>query len=249
MRAVLGWTVLVVGLLAIDTWTSTFLPYDDDGVFPDFGSLFVSLAVAGIVFAAAIRREALIEPLPEQGVTRVLARASVPLGTLAAVAFMHWLRNCLAGAEPAMLIHFAVVAAFAGVGAVSFFAARKQRVAVSTAGCGMLSFAVAGLLLTVANAAMGFRTWNDARDFAGGSPYCLMTYGGFEHRREAHEPWELSPLVNRYYGVWAIRKTPFLVVGDGPHKGVYRFFPDKWRGERDRPQCSPRRTSIGQVAS
>lgn len=241
VRATLGWIVFLIGLLAIDSWTSTVEPYDDDGVFPDPAPLVLAAWAVVLTIAVLIRREAFLSGSGNGG-DRYQARSwSIPLAALASVAAMHWLRNWLAGAEPAELVHLIVIASLLVVLLLAgwWIVRRTARLAIPARIAAV--FAATGLVLISSNIVMGFRMWDEARRFADGRPYCVMTYGGFESRRVAQDGWDLSPLVDRQYGVWAISKTPFMAVQEQDAIRSFRYFHDRWIdvSRSDDPHCLP----------
>ena len=238
-RAAVGWVIFVIGLIFIDFWTSSVNPYDDDGVGPDPSSLVLSVWVIVVIIAIGVRRDALF-PTEAAPPRHPALCWSIPFGALASVAFVHWLRNRLAGAEPAAWVHGGVMAVFVLVILIAGWAAVRSVGRMVPSLRAVLAFAVVGLLLVSANVIMGFRLRQQAQEFAAGRPYCMMTYGGFETKRVARNGWEMSPLVNRHHGVWAVSKTLFLTVREKAGTRSYRYFNGDWRDVTHRtPDCRP----------
>lgn len=251
-RATVGWVIFVIGLLVVDYWTASVQPYDDDGVFPDPSILVFTAWGVTLAIAIAARGEALFGS--RAGPPRHPALSwSIPFGALAGVVFLHWLRNRLAGIKPAEWVHAAVIAAFTAIILAAAWALARNALRFTTPLWVIMSFSTACLVLTAANAAMGFWMWQHAREFAAGKPYCVIayrdfpvTYGNFgKNKRFARSGWDLSPLVNRRYGVWAVRKTPFMVVREEAGTKSYRYFLGKWDDvtgwdeEYYTPDCQP----------
>lgn len=227
VKAAAGWIIFFVGLVFIDYKSSSVAPFDDDGAFPDPSSFLLTGWTMATVIAIAVRREALVESLSDSRY-RAFLNWTVPIGALLGVGFSHWLRNRLAGAEPAAEIHVVVASGFLLVLGVTHRLRRFENLRETA-----MAFAITGLLLVAANIQMGFSIARKAETLAAGRPFCLMTYGGWETRRRAQNGWDLSPLVNRHYGVWAVRKTPFLTIKEGDALASYRYFWSKWDNVTD----------------
>ena len=88
----------------------------------------------------------------------------------------------------------------------------------------------------------GFDLWSKARAEAGGAPHCVLAHAGNERSRQARSGWDLSPLVNRRWGIWAPSKGPVLVVRDGEAVRAYRRINGKWSSveEGRTVRCRPR---------
>lgn len=241
IRAVAGWGFLAAGLVFMLDYVQHPAPYDDD--FMDFN---LGLALGGvwaitIAGALAIRRPPLDpEPVAEQSTALQWAQCwSIPIAFLFAAAFLHWLSNRLAGGSPAWLIHLWVLLLPLGLILVALRRSGwrvKDMAALRRFG---LALPAAFALLVLWDVDKGFEAWSEARTFAAGRPYCLMTYGGFEHRREARSGWDLSPLVDRHYGNWAVGKTPSLVVATDMGPATYRFRGSWSNATRESPPCRP----------
>jgi hypothetical protein len=245
-RAVTGWVLLGIGLLVIELKSATASPFDDDGVGFEFGMLFVLWWTLSVLPALLIRHRALLQGPGDEGRSvgmRWLRDWAVPLGLLFAAVFLHWLGNRIAGASPAWLVHVLLGATACGCAAGVVWRCGWRFVALSPAS--RLAFAVPAAIavLVVYNASAGFGMWSRARQFAGGAPWCAMTYGGFQHERGARSGWDLSPLVNRRYGSWAVGKAGFLVVGVGADAVSYRWFQSRFQqAGRIEPGCVPEGT-------
>lgn len=240
-RAVTGWALLIVGVLMIDSHIATPHPYDDDGVDIGFGAMVQVIWVLTLPMALLLRSRALLEF--QNNVRSPLWRAigcwSVPAAILFAVIFHHWLANRLAGAAPAGLVHLLVVLAAVVVLCGAIVIAWRSRQANGLHRLGIL-FPCALMIIVLLDAQKGFAMWDRAVAMAADHPFCLMTYGGFEHRRRARDGWDLSPLVDRHHGTWAVSKTPFLVVATDQGVQMYRWFPRRWQDvPDDKPQCVP----------
>jgi hypothetical protein len=242
-RAVAGWIMLWVGLSLIKAKSRTPSPFDDDGIGADFGDAFLIISSLAIGAALLIRWRALIYgPKAEDrgAVTRWLGDWAIPLGFLFAAAFLHWLSNRLAGTSPAWLLHVMLVLAASGFAAAMVW--RSGWSFALTKATSRLGFALSAAfaVLVMWDAVQGFTMWSRAERFADGSPWCAMTYGGFEHERRALSGWDLSPLVNRHYGNWAVSKALFLTVGSGSEARSYRWYVGRFREEgRGSPECLP----------
>lgn len=242
LGATAGWALLAAGLVFILDYIHHPAPYDDDFLDIDLGLLlggFWAMTVAGALLFR-LRATAGAECQTQGSAVLQWAQCwSVPAAILVAVAFLHWLSNRLAGAAPAPLVHLWAV--LPPLGLLLFL--------LSPAGGWTRKFPVwrrLALALPAVFASLvawdvqeGFAAWSEARAFAAGQPHCLMTYGGFEHRRQARSGWDLSPLVDRHYGVWAVAKTPTLAVATPGGGETYRFHGGRWTGTNERPQCRP----------
>jgi hypothetical protein len=243
-RAVAGWGLLAAGLVFLLDHLQHPAPYDDDFLDIDLGLALGTVWASTIVGALVIRR-ALLDPDPlgekpalpaAPTVLQWLQCWSIPIAFLVAAAFLHWLSNRLAGASPAWQVHLRVL-----LPALCLFAFMLRWVGWRGLGGPRrlgLALPVAFSLLVAWDGHKGFDAWSGARSFAAGRPYCLMTYGGFEHRRTARSGWDLSPLVDRHYGDWAVGKTPTLAVATDEGIATYRL-KDRWRPTNERPQCRP----------
>ncbi len=247
VRAVAGWLLLGIGLLAIDEHVATPNPYDDDGGFISPGAFEAYMWLAGGLAAAALiaRWSRSIEPSGRSTSPAALdwlRDCAIPLGLLIAAAGLHWLSNRLAGAQPSVVIHAAVIGvstllAAAMIGVKSWRPGRWTTLQ-------QLGLTIpAGIaLLTVWNAHLGFDLAARAAALAADRPHCLMTFGGFEHRREARGGWDLSPLVNRRYGVWAASKGPVVAIQEAQGVRQYRWHSGRWQEvSHGAPGCAPRR--------
>lgn len=246
VRAVAGWLLLGIGLLAIDEHVATPNPYDDDGGFIPPGAFEAFMWLAGGLAAAALiaRWRSSIEPSsrPTNPVLDWLRDCTIPLGLLIAAAGLHWLSNRLAGAQPSVVIHAAVIGVSillvgAMIGLKSWWPGRWT--SLQQLG---LTIPAGIALLTVWDAHLGFDLAARAAALAANRPHCLMTFGGFEHRREARGGWDLSPLVNRRYGVWAAPKGPVVTIQEAQGVRQYRWKRGRWQDvSYGAPLCTPRR--------
>jgi hypothetical protein len=245
-RSFLGLVLFGIGILFLDFATANFMPYDDDSPGDAFAALLMA-AIIGIgalsTLLLAVRDRGLFIVEQEEGVRRLDWARALPVGALAGVVFMHWLRNRLAGAEPAGHIHGAVIAAFLAVFLIAGWFLWRRSSWSALFDRALLAFALAGIFLSIANIAMGFRMWERSREFAAGRPFCVMTYGGFETRRQARSGWDLSPLIDRHYGVWAVSKAPVVFLEDGGNIRSYRYFTGDWR-DVSRSEREARHTPI-----
>jgi len=250
VHVTLAWLILAMGILVLDYHTASVMPYDDDGVFPDPSPVVIGGWLCVMTVAIAIRHDALLWPpvMQESGKHDHFALSwVVPAGILSAVVGMHWLRNRLAGFEAAMAAHLVLLAGGVVVAGLTIAALRwAARAAPWDRAVPLLRYTLfvsaSCIGLLVANIHMGYAMWSDAERFAAGRPWCAMTYGGFETRRVARNGWDLSPLVNRHYGVWAVRKTPFMVVKDGQALRSHRNFLGQWQDVNyEPPHCLPQK--------
>lgn len=243
VRAVTGWMILVTGLIMIDNHVVGVGPYDDDGVFPSPVPLWAWVWAITMGAALFLRQEALLSPSDQddRSPAHWACTWSIPVALLVAAAFVHWLSNRLAGASPAALVHLGVIgSSLAASGGAAWLLAKRQggprtlrHLAVAT------PLAVAALASW--QAMKGFDLWNKARAEAGGAPHCVVTHAGIERSRKAANAWELSPLVNRKYGIWAASKGPVLVVRRRSAVQSLRRINGKWRdvSHGGRPLCVP----------
>lgn len=242
IRAVAGWGLLAAGWVYILDYIHHPAPYDDDFMDLDLGLLLGMIWAATIAAALLARQRALLDPDPAPPVPAVLQWLrcwSVPIAFLMATAFLHWLSNRLAGAAPAWQVHFWAATVPLSLMLLLSWARRWRLGGLSGRQRFCLAFPALLALLVAWDAHKGFTVWADARAFAAGRPYCLMTYGGFEHRRVARSGWEMSPLVDRAHGNWAVAKTPTLSVATAEAIETYRWLRGDWQSTRDRPQCWP----------
>lgn len=234
VRATAGWLILGIGLLLIDDHVATASPYDDDGVVFGPGA-FVGLfwvMLIGATIALFARWKAVLEPPDPSAGPTVLQWVrdwAIPLSLLIAAAGMHWLRNRLAGAEPAALIHFAIIGASVLICSIMLWRKRRQFGGWTTLEHFALALPASVALLIAWDVHKGFELWSRANEFAGDKPRCMMSYGGFEHAREAHSGWDLSPLINRRYGTWAASKASVVILREGDNIQRYRWFAGRWR--------------------
>ncbi|HEX9931865.1 MAG TPA: hypothetical protein VGB08_03400 [Allosphingosinicella sp.] len=208
-RAAAGWVLLGIGLMLIAVKSDTAQPFDDDGAGSALGVAIVAISTLSIVLALLIRHRALIEGPGDEDrsvVTRWLCDWAIPLGFLVAAAFLHWLSNRIAGASPAALIHILLVAGGCATAAAVLWRAGWRFGALRPAGRFGFALPAAFAAVVVWDAVAGFDMWARVQRFADGEPWCAMTYGGFEHERQARSGWDLSPLVNRRYGHWGGRQ-------------------------------------------
>jgi hypothetical protein len=246
VRAVGGWLLLGIGLLLIDAHVATPSPYDDDGVLIPPGVFEACLWIAGglavVAFVARWRSSAeSLRRSTSPAALNWLRDCAIPLGLLLAAAGLHWLSNRLAGAQPSVAIHAAVIAVSI-LPAAAMIGLKYWRPGRWTT---LQQFGLtipAGIaLLTIWDAHLGFDLKARAAALAADRPHCLMTYGGFEHRREARGGWDLSPLVNRRYGVWAASKGPVVTIREAEGIRQYRWFSGRWQAvSYGPPLCKPR---------
>lgn len=242
IRAVAGWGLLAAGWVYILDYTHHPAPYDDDFMDLDLGLLLGMIWAATIAAALMVRQRALLDPDPAPAGPAVLQWLrcwSLPIAFLLATALLHWLSNRLAGAAPAWQVHFWAIAAPLGLVLLLSWARRWRLEGLSGRQRFSLAFPALLALLVAWDGHKGFTIWSDARAFAAGRPYCLMTYGGFEHRREARSGWEISPLVDRAHGNWAVAKTPTLSVAAAERIETYRWLRGDWLPTNEKPQCWP----------
>jgi hypothetical protein len=242
IRAVAGWGLLAAGWVYILDHIHHPAPYDDDFMDLDTGIFLGMIWAATIAAALVARQRALLDPDPAPpgpAVLQWLRCWSIPIAFLMATAFLHWLSNRLAGAGPAWQVHFWALALPLSLMLLLSWARRWRMEGLSGRQRFGLAFPAFLALLVAWNAYQGFTAWSGARAFAAGRPHCLMTYGGFEHRRVARSGWELSPLVDRARGNWAVSKTPTLSVATAEAFATYRLLGRGWQSTNERPQCWP----------
>ena len=147
-----------------------------------------------------------------------------PAAALGCAAGMHWLRNRLAGAEAAQLVHIMLIVGALLVSLVVLWRQRSRKAGWKSRH--RLGLAIAGVVvLLVANDAnKGFDLWSKATAFAAATTHCVMTYGGFERQRQARNGWDLSPLVNRRYGTWQLRRRRVVMIAEPAGLSGYRCF-------------------------
>ncbi len=242
VRAAAGWTILLVGLLFIDDHVGTPAPYDDDSLDFGMGYLLAFGLGSALVGGVAIRNEALLTPFvdrePRLGL-HWLKSGAIPVAVLVTVAFHHWLSNRLAGVALSLVTHAAIIGLALVVAGSAIIIHQKRRLASVTLLHIVLTCSAALSLLVIRDVWQGWTLWSRAKQQAGGRPHCVMTYGGFEHQRRALNGWELSPLVNRHYGTWAVAKAPVLIVANGRQITSYRWT-GNWRQERnEQGMCTP----------
>ena len=240
--AVAGWSFLVAGWVYIHDHGHHSAPYDDDFLDLNLGLLLGVIWAMTIAGALAARQAAIIgrEAMGERSAVRQWAQCwSVPIALLFGIAFLHWLSNRLAGAAPAWRVHLWVLVPPLGLMLLLSWSRRWRLNGLSGRRRFALALPAVLALLIVWDVHQGFSVWSGARAFAAGRPYCLMTYGGFEHRREARSGWEMSPLVDRAYGNWAVAETPTLAVATAGRIRTYRWFGGDWRSTNEQPQCWP----------
>jgi hypothetical protein len=242
VRAAAGWSFLVAGWVYIHDHVHHPAPYDDDFMDLDLGLILGVIWSMTIAAALAARQAALRDPnpKPKRSVVRQWIQCwSVPIALLFGIAFLHWLSNRLAGATPALRVHLWVLVPLLGLMLLLAWGRQWRMADLSGRQRFSLALPAAVALLTVWDVHQGFSAWSGARAFAAGRPYCLMTYGGFEHRREAQSGWEMSPLVDRAFGNWAVAETPTLSVATADGVTTYRLLRGAWRSTKDQPQCWP----------
>lgn len=213
LRLTVSVIVLGLGLLWLDEHIATVAPYDDDGPFHGIFSGIILYMDMAVGVGVMLRGYALIlddEDKPRSNIDQLWP---VPMAMLAASLFMHWLSNRLAGAQPPMPIHIGLIAAALVVAALfGFISYRWPRFRPVTMFITVFAATIAAMV--AGDAAKGLALWRSSKQEAGNNPHCIMTYGGFEHRRVARDGWDLSPLVNRHYGNWAAGKAPLLIYKD-----------------------------------
>ncbi len=242
--AAIGWWILLIGLVWIENRTSTPAPYDDDGIGLGLGGALALIWGAALAMAATARLKSIVSD-PRHA--PLFLAWPVPIAILVAVAVHHWLSNRLAGMTPAFLVHLALVAAAAAI----LLEAIRLRGRVGRLRLLFVSaFALAMVVLVHRDAWLGFRLWQESVWKAAGRPHCVMTYGGFEHRRPARSGWDMSPLVNRLYGNWAAGKAPILIVSnmDGAMVGYRRTIGGWQEVGIQRESCRPLRPPVSSPA-
>lgn len=210
----LGCIALLAALALLDERN---IPIEDrDSIDAFIGHFLVEawLGLAGAAFLLRIilgawRNDGTRPPIPGKLHERLLAWP-LPIGVLLAICLMHWLSNRLAGMGPAWAVHLQLI----GVAAAALVVALRAKwprafpdlrtlAVVATATCALL----------VVKAANEARQWEAlARRTAGERPYCLLTFAGREHVREAKQTLELSPLLSRSGGRSFVEDRPFLIV-------------------------------------
>lgn len=237
---------LAMGLIALDEHAR---PFGEDNDRFGLGALILGAWLfAGVVgLLLSMRR------LPAESDRSRAALWPVPVGTLVAVLFLHWLSNRLAGATPAWLVHVTVFGVALGNAAVIWKVRPRLGTRRNLAHLAVVAAVTVSAL--VAWAALEAASWGArAREIANGAPYCLLTFAGRDHPRPAASVLELSSLVSRSGGRSAFDDAHWLVVA-GP-KGVtakrYRtpwgraaYFEDR----RGPAACSPRIGGRGRTAS
>lgn len=242
VRGVGGWAILAAGWIYILDHIGRPGPYDDDFMDLNLGLILGAAWAMTVAGALIARKSALLDPAPVREPSAALQWIqcwSIPIALLFGAALLHWLSNRLAGATPAWRVHFWVMAPPLGlVLLLSWFGRWRMK---DLSGRRRFSLALPSVLalLVAWDMHQGYAAWSGARAFADGRPYCLMTYGGFEHRRVARSGWEISPLVDRAYGNWAVAETPSLSVATAKGVATYRLFKGAWRSTSERPQCWP----------
>src|SRR5687767_1566043 len=106
-----GWAVLGIGLLWLDERN---IPFAERGLLGGSGVLFgawgLVLAVATLIRLGATHGAASDdEQGRDAGERHVLLGWQLPVAVLAAICFLHWLGNRLAGFEPAWAAHAAIL--------------------------------------------------------------------------------------------------------------------------------------------
>ena len=225
--------VLGLGLLWLDEHVATVAPYDDDGPFHGIGGGIVMIMAIATGIGITVRGYVLLQNDPDEPRHPVDRAWPIPLGVLAAALFLHWLSNRLAGAQPPWAIHVGLIMlGFVLTIAFAFFAVWAARVRSPSLLVAAFAFSFAGMVIN--DAAKGADLWKRAKEEAGARPHCIMTYGGWQHRRIAKDSWDLSPLVNRHYATWAAGKSPVLIVRN--EEGVRQL---RWRGHFQEGSLGP----------
>lgn len=249
LRAVTSWVLLGVGLLLIEDYVSTASPYDDDGGFFGPGMFVGLLSFAGLaaIGAFAFRWSSDKDERQEGNDNALLQWAgdwAVPFSLLLVAGGMHWLRNRLAGMEPAATLHLTLLLAGTAVCALAIWRKKFRLKNWTTLDRFVLVIPASVAMLVAWDSYAGFRLWSQAEQLAAGRPRCMMSYGGFEYRREAVSGWDLSPLVNRLYGIWAPPKAPVVFVEDANRIQRFRRINGHWQevsnDSRNLP-CTPHR--------
>ena len=217
---VLGSVILIASLVLLDERN---IPIEDrDSLDAFIGHLLVEawlvLAGAALLLRATLggwRQDGAQAPAPLKLHQQILGWP-LPIGALLAVCLMHWLSNRMAGAEPAWVVQLMVAGASAAILALVLHSKWLRTIPdVST----LAAVTAVTCTLLVGKAAIDARQWRALADVtAAGRPYCLLTFAGREHIREAKQVLELSPLVSRSGGRSFVEDRPYFIVieGTGP---------------------------------
>jgi hypothetical protein len=223
-EAYLGFGVfaLVTGLMWLQQHVQPFSEDNDRlGLGPWLLAIYAFVGLFGFLYFL-LRRTRDDEEVVQDG----HALWPLPVGALLAVFLFHWLSNRLAGTPPAWLIHIYVAAGALTVGILLIrYRPRKApfRDLVHVAATGSLVVA-----LLVGKAAVDAPLWAaKARAAAGGAPFCVLTFAGREHPRQATHVLELSPLVSRSGGRSFAEDARWLIVS-GPQGPVAKRWRSPW---------------------
>lgn len=232
-----GLFTLVAGVFWLDMHVQPFGELNDRGLGTLLFGVWVIVGLVGFasVFLRAGVHRLLFGKTAQSDRTPPLALWPLPIGSLLAIFFMHWLSNRLAGATPAWAVHVAVTLAGSMVGAFLWRYRPSQRLLrdishAAIAGC-------VGVVIWVAAGAFDAYRWaSEARDHAGGLPYCVLTFAGRDHPRPARSVLDLSRLVSRSGGRSFIDDAHWLIVVEPegltakrwrPNYGAMPFFEDR----------------------
>ena len=167
---------------------------------------------------------------------RFLLSWEFPIGIVLAILSFHALSEVMAGFRPAWLAHL-LVAIGLGIGFAILL--RCYTVLVEAPPVTPMLLALVFLVMMTGHAAgAASHAWilsGRASSFADGAPYCILAFDRAGNPRPATSTFDLSPLVMRSRGNYAVDEEAWLVVQTrwGPVSYAYTYGPRRFEVAQD----------------
>jgi hypothetical protein len=161
---------------------------------------------------------------------RFLLSWEFPIGIVLAMLAFHGLSEVMAGFRPAWLAHLLVTI---GIGIGFAILVRYYTVLVEAPPVTAMLLAMVFLVVMTSHVAgSASHAWilsGRASRFADGAPYCLLAFDRAGNPRPATSTFDLSPLVMRSRGSFAVHEEAWLIVQTrwGPVSYAYTYGP-RW---------------------
>jgi hypothetical protein len=189
------------------------IPWEDKGLFSGMAEGLVMWVMLPMLVATFVRT---FRDVAQDRLNLPLwADWPIPVATLGAVVFFHWLANRLAGVGSAALVHLIVGGAAAVCSAVAVLT-RKHLSAKQPLARGPLAVVAltsVALIFLVGYASLtAHRHRRVAEVEAAGRPWCVLTFAGSGKGSPAQTWLDLSPLVSRSGGRSYLEDVAWLAI-------------------------------------